>query len=95
MVENRVICLKKKEKGKKTANLGSNLIRFKNNFKQLVVPFKIYPDFELVLKGFKNNDKNIALRTLKNIFLAVLLKKLCVLMINLASQFLFTEEEMQ
>ena len=30
----------------------------KNYFKQLPVPFKIYVDFECILKGFKSSDKN-------------------------------------
>ena len=72
------------------------LIGFKNPFKQLAVPFKIYADFESVLKGVKINDKNNASYTknIKHIFLAVLLIKLFILMINLAKLFL-TEEKMQ
>ena len=30
----------------------------KNHFKQLSVPFKIYADFESVLKRIKSNDRN-------------------------------------
>ena len=30
----------------------------KNHFKQLSVPFKIYADFESVLKRVKSNDRN-------------------------------------
>ena len=33
-------------------------IKFKNYFKQLAVPFKIYADFEFLLKGVKSSDKN-------------------------------------
>ena len=33
-------------------------IKFKNHFKQLAVPFKIYADFEFLLKGVKSSDKN-------------------------------------
>ena len=33
-------------------------IKFKNNFEQLALPFKIYADFDCVLKGVKSNDKN-------------------------------------
>ena len=32
--------------------------RVKNYFKQLPVPFKIYRDFECILKGVKSSDKN-------------------------------------
>ena len=34
------------------------LISFKNYFKQLSVPFKIYADFECILKRVKSTDKN-------------------------------------
>ena len=33
------------------------LWKFKNHFKQLAVPFKIYSDFESFLKWVKSNDK--------------------------------------
>ena len=36
----------------------SGSISFKNYFKQLPVPFKIYADFECLLKGVKSSDKN-------------------------------------
>ena len=31
-------------------------IKFKNNFEQLALPFKIYADFNCVLKGVKSNE---------------------------------------
>ena len=34
------------------------LIEFKNNFKQLAIPFKIYAHFESVLKEVKSNDRH-------------------------------------
>ena len=43
---------------KQSVKLKSGSIRFKNYFKQLVVPFKIYADFECLLKGVQTNDKN-------------------------------------
>ena len=92
MVENRTICLKRN--AQQTVKLGSGLIRFKNHFKQLVVTFRIYANFESVLKSSKNNNTKIRLHTLKNakhIFLPVLLRMLCVLIITLATQLLFTE----
>ena len=52
-------------KGKHSVTLRSGSIKFKNNFKQLVVPFKIYADYESILKGVKNNDKNNASCTKK------------------------------
>ena len=36
--------------GKQNVKLGKGLISFKNYFKQLSVPFKIYADFECVLR---------------------------------------------
>ena len=44
--------------GKKSFKLKSDSISFKNYFKQLPAPFKIYADFECVLKEVKSNDKN-------------------------------------
>ena len=92
MVENRRICFK--INAQQTVRLGSGLIRFKNHFKQLVVTFRIYANFESVLKSSKNNNTKIRLHTLKNakhIFLPVLLRMLCVLIITLATQLLFAE----
>ena len=92
MVENRRICFK--INAQQTVKLGSGLIRFKNHFKQLVVRFRIDANFESVLKSSKNNNTKIRLHTLKNakhIFLPVLLRMLCVLIITLATQLLFTE----
>ena len=43
---------------KQSINLKSGSISFKNYFKQLPVPFKIYADFECILKRVKGSDKN-------------------------------------
>ena len=43
---------------KQSVKLKSGLISFKNYFKQLPVPFKIYADFKYVLKEVKSSDKN-------------------------------------
>ena len=82
---------------KQTVKLKSGSIRFKNYFKQLAVPFRVYADFECLLKGVKSNDKNNSsyIKKYKTIFLAVLLIKLFALIINLASKLFFTEEKMQ
>ena len=47
--------------GKQNVKLKSSSITFKNYFKQLPVPFKIYADFECILKkverdSIKNNS---------------------------------------
>ena len=71
-------------------------MKFKTHFKELFVPFKIHLDFESILKWIKRNDKKKTLHILKNIkitFLAVLLTKLYVLVIDLENQLSFTEEK--
>ena len=44
--------------GKQSVKLKSGSISFKNYFKQLSVPFKIYADFKCLLKGVKSSNKN-------------------------------------
>ena len=43
---------------KQSAKLQSGSISFKKYFKQLPDPFKIYADFECILKEVKSSDKN-------------------------------------
>ena len=64
--------------GKQSAKLKSGSISFKNYFKQLPVPFKIYADFECLLKESKAVIKIMAhtQNSIKITFLAVLLIKL-------------------
>ena len=69
---------------------------FKNYFKQLAAPFKIYANFESILKNTKSDNKNSnASYTEKYqiIFLAVLLIYLNVLMTDLGNQLFFIEEK--
>ena len=56
MIEHKETCLKVNVKQSVKLKSGSN--EFKNHFKQLGVPFKIYADFEYLLKGVRNRDKN-------------------------------------
>ena len=75
--------------GKQSVKLEIGTIKFKNYFKQIVVPFKIYADLESLLKGLQINDKNkntSCTEKYQIIFLAVLLTKLYVLVIDLANQ---------
>ena len=44
--------------GKQSVKLKSGSISFKNYFKQLSVPFKIYADFECILKRVRGSHKN-------------------------------------
>ena len=55
MIEHKEDCLI--INGKRSVKLKSGSISFKNYFKQLSVPFKIYADFECILKGVKSSDK--------------------------------------
>ena len=43
--------------GKQSVKLKSGSISFKNYFQQFPVPFKIYTDFECILKGVRSSDK--------------------------------------
>ena len=96
-----VLVVKKFGKNKKNCSIinGKQSVKLKSGsiyFKQLPALFKIYADFECILKGVKSNDKNNGSYT-KNIritFLAVLLIKLFVLIRNLARDLFFTEEKM-
>ena len=72
--------------GKQSVKLEKGTIEFENYFKQIPAPFKILADFECNLKGVEKSSKNT--------FLAVLLTKLFVLIIDLVSQLLFLEVKM-
>ena len=63
MIKHKETCLQ--INGKQTVKLKDGLTGFKNHFKQLAVPFKIYADFESVLKGVPSNNKNNASYTEK------------------------------
>ena len=54
--KHKKVCLK--INGKQSVKLRSCLIKFKNHFKQLAAPFKIYADFESVLKGVQSCNSN-------------------------------------
>ena len=66
---NRLMCKKTKFRTKKhfwkyclecfsSEKVFQKQIKFKNHFKQLAAPFKIYADFEYNLEGVKSNVKN-------------------------------------
>ena len=56
LIEHKENCLT--INGQQSVKLKSGLISYKNYFKQLPVPFKIYADFECILKRVKSSDKN-------------------------------------
>ena len=55
LVEHTEACLN--INGKQTVKL-SDLIKFRNHFKQLALSIKIYADFESVLKGDRGSGRN-------------------------------------
>ena len=55
MVEHNEVCLN--INGKQTVKLTIGSIEFKNYFKQLPAPFKIYADFKPLLKGVMGSDE--------------------------------------
>ena len=67
--------------GAQSVILKTGKIKFKNYFKQLPVPFKIYADFECNLESGKSYEGSFSIT-----FLVVLLKNLFVLMINILTQ---------
>ena len=79
--------------GQQSINLEKGSIEFKNYFKQLPVPFKIYADFGCNLKNVECYEGTYT-KNIMSMFLAVMLLKLFVLMIGLVSQLLFIEVKM-
>ena len=75
-------------------NLEKGTIKFKNNFKQLPVPFKIYADFEFSLINVECYEGTFTQKNIMSMFPVVMLTKLFVLMIDLVSQLLFIEVKM-
>ena len=55
LTEHKEVCLRINRK--QTVKLRSGSIKFKNYFKQLTVPFKIYADFECNIKRIKCSDR--------------------------------------
>ena len=94
MVEHKEVCLK--TNSKQTVKLKSSLTEFKNYYRQIPAPFKIYANFEFLLKSVKSMEKQVVFiqKNINITFLAILLINLFVLMINLASQLFFTGVKM-
>ena len=84
--------------GKQNVKLEKGFISFKNHSRQIPVPFKIYADFECILKNLDNGTINNGILYTRNIgiiFLVVLLIKWCVLIINTVKKLFCIEEKMQ
>ena len=79
--------------GQQSINLEKGTIEFKNYFKQIPVPFKIYADFECNLRGVESYEGPYTKKYQDHV-LVILLTKLFVLVIRLLSQLLFLEVKM-
>ena len=71
--------------GTQSVRLEKGKTEFKNYFKQIPVPFKIYAGFECNLKSVENYEGSYS-KNIKITFLVVLLTSLFVLIMNLLSQ---------
>ena len=84
--------------GKQNVKLKKGSISFKNYSKQFPAPFNVYADFDCILRPTSSKKLVIKIdhtqKNIKTIFLAVLLTKLSVLIINLVKMLLFTGEKM-
>ena len=72
--------------GAQSVKLEKGTIEFKNYFKQIPVPFKIYADFECNLKTVESYEGSYSKKKIKITFFVVLLTNLFVFVINLPSQ---------
>ena len=82
--------------GAQSVRLEKGSTEFKNYFKQIPVPFKIYADFECNLKSVESYEGSYSKKKKKKkkILIIVFIKKMFGLMINLVSQLLFLGVEM-
>ena len=92
MKEHKEVCLS--INGAQSVRFEKGTIEFKNYFKQIPVPFKVYADFEWNLESVKNYESSYSKKNIKITFLVVLITNLFVLMINLVNQLLFLAVEM-
>ena len=83
LTKHKKVCLS--INGAESVRLDKGTTEFKNYFKQIPVPFKIYADFECNLKTVKVMNV-LTQRNIKITFLVLFLTKLFVLMMNLLSQ---------
>ena len=93
LTEHKKVCLS--INGTQSVKLEKEATEFKNYFKQMPAPFKIYADFECNLRVVESYEGSYTQKNIKITFLVVLLRKLFVLMIGLLSKLLFIEVKMQ
>ena len=91
LTKHKEVCLS--INGAQSVRLEKGTIEFKNYFKQIPVPFKIYADFECNLKSVETYEGSYS-KNIKITFLVVLLTSLFVLMINLVKRLFFVEVKM-
>ena len=84
--------------GKQNVKSGKDFISFKNYSRQIPVPFKIYADFECILKnpdnGTINNDISYT-RKYQDHVPCSFAYKVCVLIINTVKKLFCIEKKMQ
>ena len=82
--------------GKQSIRLKSGSIGFKNHFKQLPVPFKIYADFECILKKVEcdsvKNNNSYTRKYRDHVPCGFAYKVVCIT-INLVKKLFFTEQK--
>ena len=84
--------------GKQNVKLKSGSTEFKNYFKQLVIPFKIYADFESILKRVKSDNRNnntLYTEKYQDHIPCSFAYRVALARVDLASQLFFTEEKIQ
>ena len=91
LAQHKDVCLS--INGAQSVKLEKEKIEFKNYFKQMPAPFKIYADFQCNLKVIETYE-DLYTKNIKTTFLVVLLTKLFVLMIALVSELLFLRVKM-
>ena len=86
--KHKEVCLR--INGAQLVRLEKGIIEFKNYFKQIPVPWKLYADFECNFKSVESYEGSYS-KSINITFLAVLVTNLFVLMMNLSNRLLLLE----
>ena len=76
LTEHKKVCLS--ITGAQSVKLGKGTIEFKNYFKQILVPFKVYADFECVLKSAESYEGSCSKKYQDHIPCSFAYKLVCV-----------------
>ena len=76
LTEHKKVCLS--INGAQSVKLGKGTIEFKNYFKQILVPFKVYADFECVLKSAESYEGSCSKKYQDHIPCSFAYKLVCV-----------------